>query len=170
MILALDSYYPGDAYTVCLSFENWTDHCPRAIFTEVTVLTEEYEPGFFYKRELPCILSILKKVSLENIEAIVIDGFVTLDDSGKPGLGGHLYKALNETIPVIGVAKNDFKSLIHGKRLVYRGTSAKPLYITTLGMEMDLAAEHIKSMHGDFRIPTLLKQLDVLTKQPLLKE
>lgn len=170
MILALDSYYPGDAYTVCLSFENWTDQDPKEIFTEISTLTEEYEPGFFYKRELPCILSILKKISLENIEAIVIDGFVTLDDAGKLGLGGHLYEALNKMIPIVGVAKNNFISLIHGKGLVYRGTSAKPLYITTVGMELGVAADFIKSMHGDFRIPTLLKQLDVLTKQPFLKE
>ena len=170
MILALDSYYPGDAYTVCLSFNNWTDQDPKEIFTEISTLTEEYEPGFFYKRELPCILSILKKISLEDIKAIVIDGFVTLDDSGKLGLGGHLYDALNKTIPIIGVAKNDFINLIHGKRLVYRGTSAKPLYISAAGMELDIAAGFIKSMHGDFRIPTLLKQLDVLTKQPFRKE
>lgn len=170
MILALDSYYPGDAYTVCLSFNNWTDQELKGIFTETSTLTEEYEPGFFYKRELPCILSILKKISLENIEAIVIDGFVTLDDSGKLGLGGHLYEALNKTIPIVGVAKNDFINLIRGKRLVYRGTSAKPLYITAAGMELDVAADFIKSMHGDFRIPSLLKQLDVLTKQPFLKE
>lgn len=170
MILALDSYYPGDAYTVCLSFENWTDERPSQVFTEHTPLVEEYEPGFFYKRELPCILSILKKISLENIEAIVIDGFVTLDDAGKLGLGGHLYEALNKRIPIIGVAKSDFISLIHGKRMVYRGTSAKPLYITAAGMEQEVAADFIKSMYGDFRIPTLLKQLDVLTKQPFLKE
>lgn len=115
-------------------------------------------------------MSILKKISLENIEAIVIDGFVNLDDSGKLGLGGHLYEALNKAIPIIGVAKNDFIDLIHGKRLVYRGTSAKPLYITAAGMELNVAADFIKSMHGDFRIPTLLKQLDVLTKQHFPKE
>lgn len=115
-------------------------------------------------------MSILKKISLENIEAIVIDGFVNLDDSGKLGLGGHLYEALNRAIPIIGVAKNDFIDLIHGKRLVYRGTSAKPLYITAAGMELNVAADFIKSMHGDFRIPTLLKQLDVLTKQHFPKE
>lgn len=170
MILALDSYYPGNAYTVCLSFENWTDQEPKEIFTEISALTEEYEPGFFYKRELPCILSILKKISLENIEAIVIDGFVTLDDAGKLGLGGHLYEALDRTIPIVGVAKNDFINLVHGKRLVYRGTSVKPLYITVAGMELDVAAGLIKLMHGDFRIPTLLKQLDVLTKQPFFRE
>lgn len=170
MILALDSYYPKDAYTVCLSFKNWTDEVPVEVLTEASPLTEEYEPGFFYKRELPCILSILKKVSLENVETIIIDGFVTLDDSGKFGLGGHLFEALHGTIPIVGVAKNDFINLIHNKRLVYRGSSSKPLYITALGMELDVAAGFISSMHGVFRIPTLLSKLDALTKQPFLKE
>ncbi|SHG90914.1 endonuclease V [Pedobacter caeni] len=166
MILALDSYYPDNAYTICLSFENWNDPAPKEIFTEITPLADEYEPGFFYKRELPCILSMLKKINLENVETIVIDGFVTLDDSGKLGLGGYLHETLNRKIPIIGVAKNDFKSLIHHKRLVYRGTSSKPLYVTAAGMEVEVAAKLIKSMHGDFRIPTLLKELDVLTKKP----
>jgi deoxyribonuclease V len=67
---------------------------------------EEYTSGEFYKRELPCILSLLGKNHFDNIEAIIVDGFVYLDDQNKLGLGGHLYERLPYKVPVIGVAKN----------------------------------------------------------------
>ena len=83
-----------------------------------------------------------------------------LDDSGKPGLGGYLFDYLNSKIPVIGVAKNDFATINELKREVYRGESKKPLYITTKGISLDEASQNICSMHGEFRIPTVLKMVD----------
>lgn len=48
---------------------------------------------------------------------------------------------------------------------VLRGASVKKLYITSVGGELDLAKEYILKMHGIYRIPTLLKQLDQISKQ-----
>jgi deoxyribonuclease V len=169
MLLAFDSYYYADkAKTVCFAFEGWTSVEPKDVIIEITNSKAGYQSGEFYKRELPCILNALKRVDLNDIDAIIIDGFVMLDDFGKLGLGGHLYEEINRSIPVIGIAKNDYKSLINNKRAISRGESTKPLYITSLGINIDAAAAYVKTMAGEYRIPGLLKQLDILTKQDLL--
>jgi exodeoxyribonuclease-5/deoxyribonuclease V len=166
MLLAFDTYYYNDkAKTVCLAFESWTNEHPTTTYTEELTGVEEYTPGAFYKRELPCILSLLKRIPLDNIEAIIIDGFVILDDAGTPGLGGHLYNTVAQNIPIIGVAKTNFATLQNNKRALLRGNSNRPLYITSIGLDLDEATENVRTMHGEFRIPTLLKQLDNLTKQ-----
>jgi len=45
-----------------------------------------------------------------------------------------------------------------------RGKNIKPLYVTTIGTDIDEAAEEIQFISGDFRIPTLLKKLDTISK------
>lgn len=165
MILAFDTYYyDNQAKTVCLGFYDWADEKPARVFTETIDVPAEYEPGAFYKRELPCIVSLLKQIDLNSVNAIVVDGFVVLDDAGKPGLGGWLYEYLDQKIPVIGVAKTNFAQNIVNKRAVVRGLSSKPLFVTAIGMDLDAAANHVKNMYGDYRMPTLLKELDRLTK------
>ena len=165
MILAFDTYYYQDkAKTVCLSFEDWTKSDKFTTFEELTDSVSDYVPGEFYKREMPCILSLLQKFDMQDVEAIIIDGFVFLDDNGKLGLGGHLYKTLHEKVPVIGVAKSNFATINRNKRELYRGESKRPLYITSIGIDPDIATEKIRSMEGKYRIPTLLKELDKLTK------
>lgn len=165
MILAFDSYYYEDkAKTVCLLFEKWTDEKPYRIYSEISENVSEYESGAFYKRELPCILHLLAQIEETDIEAIVIDGFVVLDDEGKLGLGGYLYQHLEEKIPVIGVAKTNFAQIHTQKRAVTRGESQRPLYITALGIDIEKATEVVAQMTGEFRIPNLLKLLDTLTK------
>ena len=65
MTLAFDSYYSEDkAKTVCLAFKDWSDSKPTNIYEEITSGIAEYEPGAFYKRELPCILSLLDKIKV----------------------------------------------------------------------------------------------------------
>lgn len=166
MILAFDTwYFDNKAKTVCIVFEHWTAPFIDKYYAEVQEHIEAYIPGAFYRRELPCILSLLQQVEVNEVEAIVIDGFVYLDDEGRYGLGGHLYQQLGEKIPVIGVAKNDFVTIQKNKRALLRGGSRRPLYITATGIDLDTATEHIKSMAGTFRIPALLKELDRLTRQ-----
>jgi exodeoxyribonuclease-5/deoxyribonuclease V len=166
MILAFDSYYfDNKAKTVCVQFENWTDENPVQIYSEVLEDIAEYEPGAFYKRELPCILSLLQQINTASCEAIVVDGFVFLDDELKPGLGAHLYERLSRTIPVIGVAKTNFATLHREKISVLRGESEKPLFVTAIGFNPEEAAAKIASMHGEYRIPSLLKLLDSMTKE-----
>lgn len=166
MILAFDTYYfDTKAKTVAIAFNQWSDQQPEHIYSETIPTPAAYEPGAFYKRELPCILSLLDKINQIDLETIIIDGYVVVDNLGKPGLGGHLYEHLNKSIPVIGVAKSDFVSLTTGKMAVLRGTSTKPLYISSLGIDTKTAGRLIWQMHGDFRIPTLLSLLDQETKK-----
>ena len=47
---------------------------------------------------------------------------------------------------------------------VIRGQSNKPLYVTSLGIELTKAAQDIKSMAGKHRMPDLLTYLDQQTK------
>lgn len=64
---------------------------------------------------------------------------------------------------MIGVAKTHFHSAT-AVRPVLRGDSERPLYTTAVGMDLDQACRHIQGMHGEFRIPTLLKQVDQLAR------
>ena len=162
MIYCFDTYYTEDfANTSVIGIQNWHDSEPSYELSEKTSGIKEYESGLFYKRELPCLLSIIKKIPMkaEN-DILVIDGYVVLSDDGNPGLGGYLYKELKEKYPVIGVAKNDFKSLKQNKTSVLRGESRHPLYISSLGIELKEATELISKMHGEYRIPTILKLVD----------
>jgi hypothetical protein len=81
-----------------------------------------------------------------------------------PGLGQHLYEALDRKAAIIGVAKNRYRDSQHAIE-VCRGKSAKPLFVTSIGMTYDVAALHVKSMVGEFRIPSLLKQVDRLCRE-----
>lgn len=45
-------------------------------YEEESAVILPYEPGSFYKRELPCILSLLKDI-YKQLDAIVIDGYAT---------------------------------------------------------------------------------------------
>ncbi len=166
MLLAFDTYYfDNKAKTVALTFRNWEGSIEQNIFSEVLENVEEYTSGEFYKRELPCILSLIKKINPEEIELIIIDGFVYLSDDFKKGLGAYLYESLNQKVPIVGVAKTDFISLNNNKRLLLRGESKNPLYITAIGIDLDKATSNIQLMHGEYRIPTLLKRLDMITKE-----
>jgi deoxyribonuclease V len=123
---------------------------------------QPYEPGQFFRRELPCLLSVLRK--LPPVEVVIIDGYVWLGGSDMPGLGAHLYQALGGRTAVIGVAKTIFKGA-EAVCEVFRGKSKRPLFITVAGMSQECAAEHVRSMHGPYRIPTLLKRVDELSKR-----
>lgn len=166
MILAFDTYYfENKAKTVCLEFNKWDESKNFKIYQEIIGNIQEYTSGEFYKRELPCILSLLDKIEIKNVEIIIIDGFVYLNDEFKFGLGAYLYEKLNKEIPVIGVAKTNFATIEENKITLLRGKSNKPLFITSIGIDLNKAYEKIKRMHGEYRIPTLLKELDKITKE-----
>jgi len=161
MIYCFDTFYGEDyAKTAVVGIEDWGSNQPIFELSDTIYEVNEYESGAFYKRELPCILSIINKINLDpKKDILVIDGYVTLSDDGKPGLGGYLFNELEGKIPVIGVAKNDFASL-NLKKTIYRGGSKKPLFVTALGYDLQKASEKIITMHGEFRLPTVLKLAD----------
>ncbi|MGJ8659521.1 endonuclease V [Cellulophaga fucicola] len=166
MILAFDTYYyDNKAKTVGVSFNNWLDNTVLEIKEEIIEDVPDYEPGAFYKRELPCIISLLKQYNLKDVELIIVDSYVLLDDDGKLGLGGYLYNSLEQKIPVVGVAKSSFHLNKTNSKALLRGDSIKPLYISAIGISLDKAYELVKSMHGNYRMPTLLQILDTKTKE-----
>ena len=118
-------------------------------------------PGEFYKRELPCLLQVYAQIK-EIINIIIIDGYVMLGKERK-GLGGYLYEALDKKIPIIGVAKTFFKNCVHYTE-VYRGKSTRPLYVSSIGLDLDFSAALICNLEGPYRIPTVLKAVDRLTR------
>lgn len=166
MIYAFDTfYYPDYAKTVCIAFEQWDSKTESFIYSENTEINSDYESGAFYKRELPCILSLLKKIDLKDGDFIIVDGYVTLDNNGKIGLGGYLYESLNKKYPVIGIAKNEFASEDNMRKTIFRGESKTPLFLTAVGIDTDDIKIKVENMYGAYRIPTLLKKLDQLTRE-----
>lgn len=166
MLLAIDVYYfDGKAKVVGILFEKWNDYIAKEIVITYLDKINEYEPGNFYKRELPCIIQLLQSIDLSKIEAIIIDGYVFIDNFGGKGLGAHLFEKLKENTPVIGVAKTSFFDVKKSILEVFRGKSKNPLYISSIGIDNSTAADYINKMHGEYRIPTLLKFLDKETRK-----
>lgn len=163
MILAIDvQYNENTAFVAGVLFEDWQSDAPSGEYVSIVKEVAEYEPGSFYKRELPCILSLLDEHKLLPT-CIVVDGYVYLDGEQQPGLGKHLYDALGGKIEVIGVAKKGFAG-ISAEYEVIRGKSEKPLYVTTTG-DLPLAKKLVQKMAGRYRIPTLLKRADQVCRQ-----
>lgn len=64
--------------------------------------------------------------------------------------------------PVIGVAKTRFAGADAIE--VVRGDSARPLYVTAVGIDAAHAARCVTGMAGEFRIPALLQRVDALAR------
>ena len=164
MIYILDVDYNGNenAVVACIGCKKWSDNTPSYLKKDFIEPILPYESGSFYKRELPCLLTALQ--NLDNIEYIVVDGYVWLDEPTHWGLGMYLYEALEKRVPIIGVAKNRFGNTPKECELL-RGESLKPLYITSVDISLDKAKEFIAQMSGKYRFPTLLKEVDTLCRQ-----
>ena len=163
MKLVVDVQYDqNDAIAAGILFEEWdSSEISKALTVGVNNI-EPYEPGAFYKRELPCILELLKHVTAE-LDVIIIDGFVKLGADESDGLGMHLYRSLEGKVPIIGVAKKPFSGTPEEYE-IYRGDSSKPLLVSSVGISLDESKEFIAMMHGKHRIPTLLKRADQLCR------
>ena len=164
--LAIDIYY-NDKEATCVGvlFE-WEDAEPSKVVRAFLDEVEEYVPGEFYKRELPCVLAVIYQVKQYNIDCIVLDSHVQLGE-GQKGLGEYVYEAMDEVYPVIGVAKRGFYNNAEYVREVRRGNSKNPLYVSSVGCDLNDAAEYIQHMHGEYRIPTMLKEVDRIGRDVL---
>jgi len=169
LIAALDVAY-GDARaaTACVLFESWGLEHPSAEHTAMLDVPGDYVPGRFFERELPCLLDLLDGLDAAP-DIIVVDGYVWLGGTERPGLGAHLFEALGRRIPVVGVAKNPFAGAVEAAPLL-RGDSERPLFVSAAGMAVDEALHAIATMHGPYRIPTLLRRVDQLARQRLAEE
>lgn len=161
MYAAFDVHYlkDGGARAAAVLFSEYGDMEPAATYTQLLPGAAEYIPGQFYRRELPCIVALLQQIR-EPLDEVIIDGYVMLGD--RPGLGMYLFNHLKGRAPVIGVAKSRFKGAYAAE--VFRGRSERPLHVTAVGINLQRAAEKISMMHGDFRIPALLKDVDMLAR------
>lgn len=160
-ILATDVKYhdDGSATAAGVLFSAWSDRAPLKTYTVTIDQVEDYESGLFYKRELPCLLALWEVVE-EAVQVIVVDGHVDLGK--KPGMGRYLYNALHGSAAVVGVAKRSFRDA--GGQAVCRSGSTRPLHVTAAGMPLDEAVRCVVSMHGPYRMPTLLKLVDSLSR------
>ncbi len=161
MFLCLDVDYQEDkAHVACLVFNDWTDEKEISAYTCICENIADYEPGNFFKRELPCLVAAIALVK-EPFSTIVIDGYVWLGSEPKKGLGAHLYDYFESKYTIIGVAKRAFHDSTLHQFEVHRGESKNPLFVSAVGAtDGAMAAELVATMHGSFRIPTLLKKVD----------
>ncbi len=163
-VLAIDVYYHEDHAKVAGVLFDWADTVPHSTLTTIVSEVAPYEPGQFYKREMPCILALLKQIDLKTLAAILVDSHVFVSNEKDYGLGGHLWVAIDKAIPVIGVAKRSFRDTEKVTIPIRRGQSANPLYVSAVGMDAQEAARLVKEMDGAYRIPNLLKTLDQLSR------
>lgn len=160
-ILCLDVDYRRDrAVAAAVAFNDWGDGVAAEEQTALISPIADYVPGQFFRRELPCLLAVLQRFRTPP-RLLIVDSYVWLGP-GTPGLGVHLHEALDRQVPVIGVAKTRFHSAPAVE--ILRGESLSPLFVTTIGIEAQVAAENIQRMHGPYRIPTLLKRVDQLCR------
>ena len=163
MILATDVHYFGKAAVAAgILFDSWSSAAPSAEYNCHITPVADYEPGQFYKRELPCLMALLQQIPTPP-DTVIIDGFVTLGQDERPGLGAHLHDAFDGNISVVGVAKTAFRDTpAHAE--ILRGQSKRPLYVTSKGIPPETARDLVRGMHGTHRIPTILAQVDALCR------
>ncbi len=161
-IAALDvGYRTTGALGAGVLFKGWEADRTMAEATVETAAVADYVPGEFYLRELPILLSVISQLP-QVPNHIVIDGYVWLNEE-RPGLGGHLWAALDERPVVVGVAKNPFRGASPCAE-VRRGNSTRPLFVTSAGIPLAEACHHVATMHGPHRIPTILRRVDALSR------
>src|SRR5262249_48773023 len=108
MIACVDvDYREAGAVAACIAFPNWEDE--RAVEEAVIAIddVQPYQPGEFFRRELPCLLAVLQAIRARP-DIVIVDGYVWLGEEGEPGLGAYLHEALGKQTGVIGVAKTRF--------------------------------------------------------------
>ncbi len=140
----------------------------NTILSEHTTIVNDiqpYESGQFYKREMPCILALLKQIK-QPYDVIVIDGYVYLDGKQQKGLGGYLYDTLEIKKPIVGIAKNKFHA-ITDEYAVKRGKSKHPLYVTCVDADIKTAIKLVHDLEGEYRLPRIIKDVDKLSRCPV---
>ncbi len=164
MILAADVAYDEAKDTATAAgvvFAYWADAQPIAEYVVPIVGIAPYQPGAFYRRELPCLLALLAVVR-ETLSTVIVDGYVDLEP-GHAGLGRHLYLAMERRTAIVGVAKTPYTGAPAAE--VRRGNSDSPLFVTAAGFDLAVASQAVAAMHGSFRIPTMLKAADALSRR-----
>lgn len=145
-------------------FSDWEDQVPQGFRTCLIPSSMPYQPGQLFLRELPAILQVLKTLPVV-VRLVLVDGHVFLDERGSPGLGAHLYQALERKKPVVGVAKNPWPGA--PSIPVFRGRSRRPLWVGAAGVAPSWAARKVALMAGEGRLPLLFRLTDRLARESL---
>lgn len=163
MIACFDVHYFEDhTNAAAVVFNDWSDREPIESLVIRCDAADKYVAGKFYQRELVPLMNIINQLN-HPIETFVLDAYCHLGEAGSPGLGHFVREQLPNDSNVIGVAKNQFRDTNHAVKLL-RGKSTRPLYVTSIGINYQTAANFIKSMHGPNRIPMLLKMVDRMAR------
>lgn len=159
--VAVDVHYPdeGGARAALVAAADRRFLAVTAEYVAELETVDEYEPGAFYKRELPAIEAVLALAG--PVSLVVVDGYVDLDPDGRPGLGAHVHEATG--LPIVGVAKTAFRWATHAARVV-RGAATRPLFVTAVGLPVEEAAQMVEAMAGAYRIPDALRRVDALAR------
>lgn len=152
-------YQDERTIAACLVFAGWGAARSDYVIVKELPPAPPYETGMFYRRELHGLLQVMPS---DPLDGVIVDGYVWTSEGLRPGLGAHLFNAIGRGIPVIGVAKTRLRGA--PAELVTRGGSTSPLFVSAVGMDMREAAKHVRGMHGPYRIPTLLKEVDRLSR------
>ena len=162
-IACLDVHYADPrAAAACVVLPSWQATEPDECVVRTIDNVMPYETGAFYRRELPCIEEVLKALTLVP-EILVVDGYVWLGQ-GKKGLGAYLFEARGSVGAVVGIAKTRF---IGAEPVgeVLRGQSHRPLFVSAVGMELVEACTNVEEMHGKFRVPWAMSEVDRLARE-----
>ena len=156
------------AVAAAVAFDDWDAPEATRTYQHVVTQVEPAPRGDLDLRDLPCLLQLLRVHGLQP-ELIVIDGFVHLDSGETPGLGRHLHHALEGRTAIIGVAKTGPPGLpgLPAQFEVAREEEARPLVLTCIGIDLNAAKARLRAMHGQRRVPTLLKLVARLAKAPV---
>ena len=167
MIVVIDADYNEDTkkgHVAGILAKTPLDAKESGIVTGIIDHVAEYQPGQCYKRELRCVEEVFRQVKarkLGKIEMILVDGYADFG-TAQASLGTHVYDEYR--IPVIGIAKNPFRSCVVSNTEVYRGSSEKPLFVTCKGIQHRKAKDIVRKMAGEYRIPALVKLADKVAR------
>lgn len=179
MILITDVFYNENenaAHIGAITIEDWTSTTiAKQWEIDKKGIDCEYIPGQFYKREMPCLIELWNTISDEdkkNIDTIIVDGFYDIWD-GRPGLGHHFHDWLIDNgydVEVVGIAKNPCRETNEFTLPVYRTEASKTskwrnaLWVNGSNMEHNYQ-EKVLKMDGKYRIPTMIKHVDKLSRK-----
>jgi len=167
VIAIVDAAYGNEASAAaCVMAAGWESGAAISEFTHRDGPAADYQPGEFYRRELPLIVSVLAMLPRKP-DTVVIDGYVWLGVEGRKGLGAHLHEALNAGSAIVGIAKTKFEGASYWAARVLRGSSENPVFVTAAGLAIEEAVAGVKRMHGEHRIPTLAGRADRLARDAL---
>jgi len=166
-VLAMDVAYgdTGEAYAAGVGFDGFDAQTSRWEGGVLLPTTAPYEPGAFYRRELPCLMAVIQTARTAGFspDVLLVDGYASFGIPGRMALGEHLVRETG--LPSVGIAKTAFFGALH--REVLRGGSVQPLYVSSVGIDLADAVDAVRRMHGPHRLPEMIGRVDRAARRGL---